>query len=186
MEERVLFLKNAILGKKVGAVASSSRYVIKAVLKNISGQTLNNVIEYGAGDGVLTRELLKHLAPKGRMLVVEMDNNFIDILKKINDPRLIIVSGKMQDISKNPEMYGIDHPDLVVSSVPFSLISKKERDEFVSSTHGSLTDSGKLVVFHQYSLLMSEPLRKYFKNVKSVFEPRNILPCFIMCAHKNI
>lgn len=183
MSKRVEFLKNALLGKKVGAIASSSKFVIKAVLKNLQGEIYENIVEYGPGDGVLTRELLKYLSPKGRMLVVEMDKNFIKELQKIKDPRLTIISGKMQEVAKNLDKY-IHDVDLVVSSVPFSLIEKSERVDVVKNTHKHLLRNGKFIIFHQYSLIMLDPLKRYFKNVKSVFEPRNILPCFIMIAGK--
>lgn len=183
MTKRVEFLKNAIMGKKVGAIASSSSYVIKAVLKHLHGQTFNSIVEYGPGDGVLTKELLKLLSPNGKMLVVEMDKNFVKVLEKINDKRLIIISDKMQDVSENLDKY-IKDVDLVVSSVPFSLIPKVERAQVVKNTHKSIKDTGKFIIFHQYSLIMLEPLKKHFKSVKYVFEPRNILPCFIMVANK--
>ena len=77
MVKEMEFLKNAILGKKVGAISRSSRYVIKKVLNNIKGQTFHKIVEYGPGDGVLTHELLKMLSPNGKMLVVELDKNFV-------------------------------------------------------------------------------------------------------------
>ena len=94
MKKQVQFLKNAIIGKQVGAVSRSSKYVIARILEILEGEELNTVIEYGPGDGVLTRELLKIIPKKGRLLVVEFDPNFVKILKKIKDPRLQIVSAK--------------------------------------------------------------------------------------------
>ena len=185
MTKAVEFLKNAILGKQVGAVSRSSKYVIKAVIKHIFGLDLQNIVEYGPGDGALTLELLKVLSPKGKMLVVEMDPNFVRVLKKINDRRLTVVQGKMQNIAKNLDRYGFKEVDLVLSSVPFSLIDKKEREEFVMFTHNTLVSRGKFIIFHQYSKIMERSLKKYFKNVSTSFEPRNILPCFIMCAEKT-
>lgn len=185
MTKGVEFLKNAILGKNVGAIASSSKYVIKSVLKNLDNISLDTVVEYGPGDGVLTHELLKHLSPKGKMLVVELDENFFKTLKKIKDPRLTVIKGKMEEISQNLSKYGFDNADLVVSSIPFSLIKKGDRVNVVKNTERSLRVGGKFIIFHQYSLIMSGILKKYFKNVRNQFEPRNILPCFIMVAKKG-
>ena len=184
MEERVEFLKNAILGKKIGAVSRSSRYVIKTVLDNLKGESFHKIVEYGPGDGVLTHELLKLLSPNGKLLVVEMDKNFVEVLNRINDPRLIVIEGKMEDVSKNLSQYAFDSCDLVVSSIPFSLIDKNEREEVVKNTHKSIKQGGKFIIFHQYSKLMQKPLEKYFKKVKWTFEPRNFFPCFILFAEK--
>ncbi|MEQ1499954.1 MAG: methyltransferase domain-containing protein [Parcubacteria group bacterium] len=182
MESRLEFIKNAILGERVGAISRSSRHVVKRVLSEVG--SVSNVVEYGAGDGVLTKELLKVLHPEGKMLVVELEEGFVEVLKKINDPRLIVVKGKMQDVAQNLNKYGFEKVDLVLSSIPFSLIEKKERNMVVENTFNSLKPDGKFIVFHQYSTLMSGYLKKYFYEIKVSFELRNIFPCFIMVAHK--
>ncbi len=184
MEKNVNFLKNAILGKNVGAISRSSSYVIKSVLESIKGESLHKIVEYGPGDGVLTHELLKVLSPNGKMLVVEMDKNFALDLSKIGDPRLIVINGKVEDVAKNLSQYAFHSCDLVVSSIPFSLIEKDDREEVVLNTHHSLKEGGKFIIFHQYSIIMKKPLKKYFKKVRSKFEPRNLFPCFIMTAEK--
>ncbi len=184
MPKGVLFFKNALVGKKVGAIARSSKYVISQVSKNIDDLKLETIVEYGPGDGVLTIELLKKLRTNGKMLVVENDENFIKSLKKINDSRLTIIKGKMEDVSKNLATYGFGNCDLIISSVPFSLIPKKDREEMVKKSCDSITQDGKFIIFHQYSFLMERMLEKYFRNVMTDFEPRNILPCFIMTAWK--
>ncbi len=184
MLKRVNFLKKAINGEKVGAVSRSSRFVIRNVIDNIGNINLNKVVEYGPGDGVLTVEILKLMPRDGKMLLVELDKNFINDLRLINDPRITIVNGKIEDVSGNLSEYGMCDVDLVVSSIPFSLIKKTDRESIVKNTRESLCDDGKFIIFHQYSLLMASLLKKYFPNVKISFEPRNFLPCFIMSAKK--
>lgn len=174
------FFKVALLGSEVGAVARSSRYVVRAVLKLISGRTLHQIVEYGPGDGVVTRELLKHLSPGGKFLAVDTNPGFLKILRKINDPRLQVVEGAMQDVSKNLEAYGFKNVDLVVSSIPFSYLSLLEKEEISQLTQKSLMPNGVFIIFHQYSMIMAKPLRKFFGQVKINFEIRNLLPCFII------
>lgn len=183
MSNKNSFIKNAILGKNVGAVSSSSRFVIRRVLKEIHAGDYKNIVEYGPGDGVLTRELLKLLPRKGRLLVVETDKNFLSSLNQIRDKRLTVVEGRMQDVSKDLKKY-IKDVDVVVSSVPFSMIKKGEREDVVKYTWRSLNSGGKFVVFHQYSTIMSKYLEKYFGNVDEAFEPRNIFPCFVIVSVK--
>ena len=65
MNKHMHFLKNAVRDRKVGAVARSSRYVVKNVLDRIA-EPLHVVIEYGPGDGVMTREILKKLSSESR------------------------------------------------------------------------------------------------------------------------
>lgn len=184
MEEDVKFLKNAIVGKKVGAIARSSKYVVRSVLNNIRDLDLVNVIEYGPGDGVMTLSLLKILPQNAKFLVVESDPIFVEMLKKIKDSRLIVVHGKMQDAPLILHRYGFDKVDLVLSSIPFSMIDKHEREFVVKDTYEILKPGGKFIVFHQYSTLMTKPLEKFFKKIDTIFEPRNVFPCFIISSTK--
>lgn len=179
MDKSVNFFKNAIMGERVGAVSRSSKYVINEVLKNIeSGQ--DAIVEFGPGDGVLTTELLKKLTPLGKLFAVELDPNFIKELRKIKDERLVVIEGKMENVLSDPKKYGIDKSDCVISSVPFTFIKKEDREAVVRNTRKILGEKGKFIIFHQYSLLMSKILKKYFTEVSSKFEPRNFFPCFIM------
>src|SRR3989338_1090498 len=93
MNKYLNFIKIALSDKsKTGAIVRSSSYVVRAVLKLISGRPLQKIVEYGSGDGVMTLELLNHLSPQGRLLAVETDSDFVKILKQINDPRLLVRS----------------------------------------------------------------------------------------------
>ncbi|HEY4509176.1 MAG TPA: rRNA adenine N-6-methyltransferase family protein [Candidatus Paceibacterota bacterium] len=183
MNKYLNFIKIALSDKsKTGAIVRSSSYVVRAVLKLISGRPLQKIVEYGSGDGVMTLELLKHLSPQGRLLAVETDSDFVKILKQINDPRLLVIEDSMQNVSRNIEKYGFDSADLFISSVPFSYLSKSEREEICDLTRHSLASSGMFIIFHQYSNLMAKPLRMFFGWVKVGFEPLNFLPCFIISA----
>ncbi len=184
MDKSVNFLKNAIKGEKVGAVSRSSKYVIKEVLKNISGKDYGTIVEFGPGDGVLTVELLKKLSPKGTMYAIELDPNFVDELKKIKDKRLVVIEGKMEDVVSKPYKYGIKNAELVVSSIPFSFIKKADREGVIKHTEKMVSDGGQFIIFHQYSLLMFKLLKKHFKDASNFFEPRNFFPCFIMVGRK--
>ena len=182
MKEDFDFLKVAFSNPHTGAVARSSHYVVKVVLDLISGRKLSQVIEYGPGDGVVTIELLKQLSPDGKLLAVEIDPEFLKILGSIHDPRLRVVNGTIQDVSRNMEAHSSHKVDLVVSSIPFSSLSSREREEVVRLTQRILIPGGMFIIFHQYSSIMVRPLKKYFGQVEVCFEPRNFFPCFIISA----
>ena len=184
MRKRLHFLRTAISDRHVGAVTSSSKYVVKRTLKNLERRKLKRVVEYGPGNGVMTKELLKRLPSDGRLLAVELNKNFVNVLNKISDQRLRVILGKIQDIAPNLKKYNISRVDAVVSSIPFSLLSGAERDRVTRDTFNSLAPGGSFTIFHQYSRLMRTHLEDYFKTVKVSFEPRNILPCFIIHAQK--
>lgn len=184
MLEQLNFFKIALFDRKIGAIAKSSKYVVNAVVRDLKNKPMRRVVEYGPGDGVMTRELLGRMPKNGQLIAVELNQELIKSLKRIDDPRLRVIKGKVQKVSKELRRYHFENIDLVVSSIPFSMLKPTERDQVVSNTFDMLNDKGRFIVFHQYSRLMLTPLKKYFNTVATSFEPRNILPCFIMRAQK--
>lgn len=181
---RVHFLKTAVSDLEVGAITMSSKYVIKNVLKHISGP-LNTVIEYGPGEGTLTKIILQHLSPQGKLIAVESNSEFVNILGGINDRRLHIIHGKAQDAVKKLDKYGVDTADAVIASVPFWFLDKKEREGIIKDAYSILAPGGTLIIFNQYQPLMYALLKKIFGVASISFELRNIPPCFIMHAKKD-
>jgi len=185
VKDNIKFLKVALLGKYPGAVTRSSKYVVKDVLDLIGSEPLHTVIEYGPGDGVMTLEILKRLSPDGKMLAVEINPDFLKMLRKIPDSRLRVEDAKIQDVSENIRAYGFNDADLVLSSVPFSFLSKTEREKVVRATEQTLARGGMFVIFNQTSYIMPKLLKKTFGKVKTRLEPRNIPPCLIISAAKK-
>ncbi|MDO8569702.1 MAG: rRNA adenine N-6-methyltransferase family protein [bacterium] len=185
MQEQLNFLRIALLDRQIGAMTRSSKYVVKAVMRNLSGQSLHRVIEYGPGDGVITKEILKRMPRDGELVVVETNPKFLKVLREIEDPRLKIIEGTAQEVSKKLESNYYASVNLVISSIPFSILSRTDREDIVSNTFDMLEDSGKFIVF-QYSPILLNLLKKYFdaKTIKTQFELRNIPPMFIMSAQK--
>lgn len=181
--ERAKFFKNAILDHNVGAVATSSKYVVNNVLKRLK-KPLHTVIEFGPGDGPMTKALLKRLSPDGRMLVIESNDKFIKDLREIGDKRLHIIEGNVQDIISK-DIPGFEKVDLIVSSIPFTFLTPSERIEVVTIANKLLIEGGSFIIFHQYSLLMAKTLRQIFGKVTVDLEPRNFPPCFILECSKS-
>ena len=63
------FIKTAIKDFKVGALTPSSKYVVKKIIKEIKPE-YKYIVEYGPGDGVITKEILKILPQDGRLVVI--------------------------------------------------------------------------------------------------------------------
>ncbi len=183
LASKMSFLKTMVCDFKVAAVASSSSYVVNRVISKID-DGLNLIIEQGSGDGVMTKALLTKLSPDGALILIETNPEFVKQLKKIEDKRITIFFGTVQDFYKKIDA-NHSKADLVISSIPFSFLKTSERDEVIKKSFEVLSDSGSMVIFHQYSLLMHKYVKKYFKHVSIFFEPRNVMPCFIIFGKKK-
>jgi phospholipid N-methyltransferase len=180
--KRTSFFKSALADPEIGAVSASSGYVISDVLRRLA-KNPHLIVEYGPGDGVITRAMLRVLPPDARLVVVEPNAEFLSVLGEINDSRLTVIAGKAQDLSPE-QLREFKNADAVVASIPFSFLTQEERSKVISDTYELLAPNGKLIVPHQYSWLMRKPLQQKFGFVSLSFKMRNFPPCFIMEARK--
>jgi phospholipid N-methyltransferase len=179
------FLRIAIQDyRRVGALNPTSPYAARRIVKEIKPEH-RFVIEYGAGDGVITREILKRLSVDGRLTAVEVNEKFVSELEKIKDDRLTIVHGDVLLFSRELAKSGLQNIDAVISGIPFSSIGLKTKKEIIRNTYHALADSG-IFVAYQNSLHILPLLKVFFKNnIWWYFEPRNFLPYFIIMSEKR-
>ncbi len=157
--------------------------VVQKVLSKLSPEA-KYFIEYGAGDGAFTREILKRLPADGRILAFETNIDFIEQLKKINDSRLILFPDDVRQMPSNLSGLGLPRVDVIISGIPFSRMSKREREETIKNSWQLLTPNGVFVTYQNVPVIKFM-LMKYFKEISWYFEPRNlILPYFIIFAKK--
>lgn len=175
------FLKTFVSDFHVGAISASSKFVISKVLTNVP-KKLDIVIEYGPGEGAMTKEILKNLSKNGRIIVIEPNKEFLRHLHFL-DKRIEIIEGLAQDIMGS-SAYNLPKADVIISSLPFSFLNKVERNKIIQLSYLNLKNGGKIIVFHQYQLVAYSYVQKYFKNSKISFEYRNIFPCFIFVGEK--
>src|SRR3989344_2033977 len=118
----------------VGAVTISSRYVVRKVMRELKPEH-KCVIEYGGGNGILTKEILKILPTDGRLIVVELNDDFAAELKQIKDVRLKIIHNDVFAVAKDFQRFGVNNVDAVISSIPLSLDGAVKRKELIRNTY---------------------------------------------------
>ncbi|HTM67796.1 MAG TPA: methyltransferase domain-containing protein [Candidatus Binatia bacterium] len=175
------FLKLAARDLRIGAVMPSSRWAVHKIMDRVPDR-LTNVLEYGPGDGVLTKRLLDRLDSQGRMLAIETNPTFAALLAKIEDPRFTLVHGDATVAADFAKEHGLSAFDLVISGIPFSMLSDATRRKVVDMTWDLLRPGGIFLVY-QTSPLMVPYLKRRFK-VRTSMELRNVPPYFIMQATK--
>ena len=78
--KRTEFIKTALQDYRVGAITKSSRYTIASVIKQIPLDA-KKVVEYGAGDGIVTKEILMMLLPDSALIAIDMNQEFLEHLR---------------------------------------------------------------------------------------------------------
>jgi phospholipid N-methyltransferase len=160
--------------KQCGTFTESGRVLARRMAEEIRGSC--RVVEFGAGTGPVTREILKELPEDGRLTCFEINPDFCRCLEEIGDPRLRVVN----DDAQNCHRY-VENPDCVVSGLPLALFSRQALEQILAISR----KCGKYVQL-QYTPFLSREIRRHFREVKLRFVPRNFPPAFVyVCGHSK-
>lgn len=138
------FLKSP---KDVGSVIPSSRFMERSIIDYARPDHLRVVVELGPGTGGTTRALLAAMAADARLLAIDLDSRFTEIVSRIGDPRLITHTGSAAELGDILHQHGLASADVVVSGIPFSTMPKPVGASIVRSVHGALAPGGAFVAY---------------------------------------
>ena len=185
MQTKRAFFKEAVKNlKSSGAIVPSSRFLAKRMLLNIDFSKRLNIVEFGPGNGSLTKDLLINLSKDSRLISFEVNDQFFSYLARINDKRFTLLKKSAEDIHTEIAGLDIEKVDYIISSLPLTNLPKKVTKNILKNSYNSLKNKG-LLIQYQYSLTYYKKLKKVFKNqVDLEFEIRNIPPAFIYICKK--
>lgn len=177
------FLKTALRDfRHAGTLLPSSKAVSSEIGRAL-GPRCRFVVEYGAGDGAVTRQILRALPEDGRLLALEINPEFSEVLSSIDDTRLSV---KRQDVVHFLHNGAVELPsvDAVVSGIPLSFLDAKTRAAVVRRTKQILAPGGVFVVY-QASPAFFPLVRAEFSNAKMHLSLRNLLPPYFISVAVN-
>src|SRR5258708_36578647 len=121
-EETLLFAKNFIQHRKMlGSLIPSSRFLIDRLLSKIDWKRARTIVEYGSGGGTITAVILGRMSPEARLVVFEMNEDFVRYLARaFPDGRLHVVHGSAENVQRELDLLKIDGADYIISGIPFT------------------------------------------------------------------
>jgi len=176
-----LFVKEVVNSiKHIGAIAPSSKYLANNIIKHIDFEDNQVILEFGCGNGAITKQILKKMSSSSRLISLE-----------INDPFLKHCQNKFK-VYNNFEVYNhsaidfdlllheleIEKVDYLISSLPLAILPKPDLDVLFKKIPQYLINDGGFVQY-QYSLNKYKFLKSIFNSVKLDFTPINLPPAFI-------
>jgi len=159
----------------VGSVIPSSRFLERRILKLAGVHRNDTVVELGPGTGGTTQALLNELGSNGRLLSIEVDQEFVELLRDIDDPRLIAHHGSAEDIARILASRGLGSPDVVISGIPFSTMPPDVGSRIVREIFDVLP-VGKSFVAYQFRDSVAEFATPVFGKPEVSLELINIPP----------
>ena len=171
--------------KTVGAVAPSSRFLVNSMCNKIDFKNAKCIVELGPGTGVFTSEILKRANANCKIILVELNQTFYEILvDKFKDDRLIILNRSADEIEDILIEHGFETADAVLSSLPLTVIPEIIKKRIVLGSYNVLKEGG-VYVQYQYSLNAKKLLELKYGKLKINFVPINIPPAFVYLGIKD-
>jgi phospholipid N-methyltransferase len=177
LEQAGLFLKNFLRHPlMLGSAIPSSRYLISRVLDRVDWSTVRTAVEYGPGVGTFTRPILERLAPHAKLLAIELNADFAELLRAdVVDDRLRIARGSCEDVDQWMKAHQLSPAEFILSGIPYTVLPTQLRLKILTATRNALAKDGVFVVY-QYTRAVLPDLQKIFSRIEEDFEPLNILP----------
>jgi phospholipid N-methyltransferase len=160
----------------LGSFIPSSRFLVEHLLEQVDWQQARVLVEYGPGVGNITGEILRRMRRDAKLVVIEMNREFVDFLRAaFNDERLRVVHGSAADVRKVLHGLGLPRADCIISGIPYSTMPGHMRDAILHSSRQVLQANGSFLIY-QFTGAVRPHLERVFGAVRQEFEPLNILP----------
>jgi len=183
MNARQFFI-NFLKDLRIGAVSRTFPRTAEMICNTVMEDDPNIIVEYGPGDGTITRRILKQLPASGRLIAIETNEAFIHELNKIKDQRLTIVEGSAVDIASILSRLSIQSVNCIFSGIPFSLLPMNVRLSIIKPSFEALANNGTMVVY-QYTPIVRRLMRQQFGNSSLQVSFGNIPLYFIMKSRRK-
>ena len=181
--EYQFFLQGVKDMRRTGALFRSSSHLCQKIVKKIDFDTDLTLVEIGAGDGAITRKILNRMSLDSRLLVIELNPAFCQIIRDFNDHRVTVYEGSAEDIEEIVRAQQLGRVDYIVSGLPFVMMRKKLRNNIIKACLRVLEPGKKFLQFH-YSPRLHLWYEKYFNKVKLDFAILNLPPALIYVCEK--
>lgn len=134
--------------KEVGSIIPSSRWMERRITRTADLAHAKVAIELGPGTGGTTKALLRAMAPDAKLLAIEINPGFCELIEhSIDDPRLIVHQGSAAEIPDALVKHDLDAPDVVLSGIPFSTMPRELGLAILNSVKDSLRPGGRFVAY---------------------------------------
>lgn len=179
------FLQNP---REVGAVCPSTRHLAAAMVRGLSLQPKDVIVELGVGTGAFTPSITE-LGLSLRYLGVEREPGFCEVLRR-RFPQLTFANAQAEQLPQLLQDYRLPAPQAVLSGLPLILLPTM--NQIVEQVHEVLAPGGE---FRTFSYLQSYPTRSALRLRRLLRETfaeasisrlvvRNFPPAFVLRGKK--
>lgn len=166
--------------KTTGAFSPSSVFLAKRMINHIDFDTARVIVEFGPGNGVITKQILKKMHKDAVLICFEVNDAFYNHISKIKDTRLKLVNKSAENVQDYLKSLNYVAADCIISSLPLSVLPSQLTSNILYKAKNTLKPNGVFIQY-QYTTSFHKDFKLLFgnKNVFLAFEILNIPPAFI-------
>jgi len=132
---------------QIGSIIPSSRFLEQRVVAASGVASADCIVELGSGTGGITRAILRAMPQQAKLLSIEINPLFHDLVSKIEDERLIAHLGSAGDLDKIVAQYDLGAPNAIISGIPFSTMSHDAGTQIIETLAALLAPEGCFVAY---------------------------------------
>ncbi len=152
IEDELRFFKTwATSPLKMGAVSPTSRALARLMVEHSNADPKGYVLELGPGTGVVTEALIDAGIPARRIVSIEYDRDFSELLRK-RFPHVNIIHGDALDLDATLGEFRDIRFSAGISGIPLLNLPKSKRAPYLESILDRLVPGG-IVTQLSYSFL---------------------------------
>ncbi|MDA0986741.1 MAG: methyltransferase [Bacteroidetes bacterium] len=137
------FLKNPI---QTGSLIPSSESFVKEIVKHIDFSKNKVIVEFGPGTGAVTSQILNSLNNRNTYFGIELNSELVFELNQ-KFPGKNFYNDTATTIDKYLRMHEEIKADVIISSIPLSLLNETEQREILECVVNNLSPNGEFVMY---------------------------------------
>ena len=185
------YIANYLRDPNIASICPTSSFGIARIFRKMDFSTDCNVVEFGPATGVITRALLKRLTAGSKVVAIDTNERFLNILRKeVTDPRLSIHHTSAENILECLREANAPSAKYVISGIPFTMLPPNVAENIVRDTYAALETSGKFLVYQflKPEIAGAKGIHTYlpnnFQHIDKEIEWLNIPPLWVYEATK--
>jgi phospholipid N-methyltransferase len=181
----VLFFKRFLKRPfQIASIVPSSKALVERVASKMDFNQPRVIAEYGPGEGVHSREIIRRMNDDSHLLLFELDAALARDLQAqfAGDRRVHVIHGNAARLPEELEHRGFAHCDYVLSGIPFSILKIDKKRDLLQKTYDALAPGGSFIIYQVTNELKQHAT--LFDCVESEYFLQNIPPMFITVFQK--
>lgn len=129
----------------IGSITPSSNFLAEKIMGDLQWDSIDSIVELGAGTGVFTKYISKYKKPSCKAIIFEKDVQLLKSLKKTYP--LFYYNREAAILDRILMQFKIKNVDCIISGLPFAMFTPKLRIQLLRAVVRSLKPGGLFIAF---------------------------------------